>query len=132
MYTPESIHFPYFPCFYARMTGDISSGSEGRKPRQNAPGGELYGLRFKAQGSRRIFLRSAAQNSGRDREIFQYMAGILLHRTNDRLHLSLPDPPVDKSGRICEKQKISGSLYVMIPGPDRCRTQAASEKPPVK
>ena len=29
------------------------------------------------------------------------------------------DLPVDKSGRICEKQKISGSVYAMIRGPDR-------------
>ena len=29
------------------------------------------------------------------------------------------DLPVDKSGRNCEKQKISGSVYAMIRGPDR-------------
>ena len=29
------------------------------------------------------------------------------------------DLPVDKSGRICEKQKISGSVEAMIRGPDR-------------
>jgi hypothetical protein len=32
------------------------------------------------------------------------------HSRQDRLHLPGFDLPVDKSGRICEKQKISGSV----------------------
>ncbi|POU01613.1 hypothetical protein C3369_13455 [Escherichia sp. ESNIH1] len=60
MYTPESILFPYIPpkfrCFCLKSRRQSTQEIE-----QRAPGGGLYDLRAKAQGSFRIFIRSFTQ-----------------------------------------------------------------------
>ncbi|EEW6055598.1 hypothetical protein D7W10_15925 [Escherichia coli] len=57
MYTPESILFPYLPRFSApfRRENVRPHTSENQ---HSAPGGGLYGLMGKAQGSSWIFIRS--------------------------------------------------------------------------
>ncbi|PSR44888.1 hypothetical protein C8256_20985 [Kluyvera genomosp. 2] len=64
MYTPESILFPYLPRKKPRSTAVFCPVNEQRpspKFEQYTPGGGLYGLPVKAQGSSWIFVRSFKQ-----------------------------------------------------------------------
>ncbi|ARU83195.1 hypothetical protein A8A57_21530 [Lelliottia amnigena] len=57
MYTPESILFPYFPRISARFRVQNEQRTT-QEVEHHAPGGGLYGLSLKSQGSSRIFVRS--------------------------------------------------------------------------
>ncbi|AUT28621.1 hypothetical protein DWS23_12765 [Escherichia coli] len=61
MYTPESILFPYLPRFSAPFHREKVQLYTGEN-QHYAPGGGLYGLPDKAQGSSRIFIRSIKPN----------------------------------------------------------------------
>ncbi|AUV03417.1 hypothetical protein DXF93_09135 [Escherichia coli] len=63
MYTPESILFPYNTLIFAQFRVKNKPCST-TKNEQSAPGGGLYGLMDKAQGSAGIFIRSIKQEFG--------------------------------------------------------------------
>jgi hypothetical protein len=63
LYTPESILFPYNTLIFAQFRVKNKQCST-TKNEQSAPGGGLYGLAGKAQGSAWIFIRSIKQEIG--------------------------------------------------------------------
>lgn len=84
-----------------RRVGDYTASPSKRKDR---PGSSLDRLGKKAAVLIKFSNMRAKSRGAAARIVYTY---------------PVRDRPVDKSGRICEKQKISGSLYAMIRGPDR-------------
>jgi hypothetical protein len=108
LYTPESILFPYFPRISARFRVENEQRTT-QEDEHYAPGGGLYGLPVK----RKDRPGSSLDHLSKKLSVLINFSNMRLNRgalRQDRLHLPGFDLPVDKSGRICEKQKISFSV----------------------
>jgi hypothetical protein len=109
LYTPESILFPYFPRISARFRVENEQRTT-QEDEHHAPGRGLYGLATKRK-----------DRPGSSLDHLSKKLSVLINFSNmrakswgtpARIDYTYPvsDLPVDKSGRICEKQKISGSV----------------------